>query len=195
LPLINKGNEPKSYLIEVTNARSPDNRALAASSDSFVRIFHTLRRNSTFELIVIGQPLRSNRVHKLRRKIRRFADRRISSRETLKLLVEEIVHTSQSNPTVGSKVVAMSIPIKAIARSLATNFGPPMLPSQPDHDEGVTFAYFEPAYSDLVQYGPTFVCNGYAFADVLAARDGDDRATSMRFIAKPRQTVPGRGSD
>src|SRR5262245_33564556 len=100
---------------------------------------------------------------------------------------------SRTNAAVGSKALAMSIPLRALTRNLERDVGPTMLASLPTDDEGVTFGYFEPGYSDLVQYGPTFACNGYAFADFQGTTNGDDQSAQWRILAMPKVPRPGRG--
>lgn len=67
-----------------------------------------------------------------------------------------------------------------------------MLADKPSN-EAATFAYFESTFTDLAQYGPTFVFNGYAITDVTVRGDGDPETIEARVLHRPKEPILGEG--
>ena len=56
-------------------------------------------------------------------------------------------------------------------------------------ESSVTFTYFEPGYSELHQYGPTFICGKFAATDIQTKNDParDYQSSQMRLISLPNR--------
>jgi hypothetical protein len=123
----------------------------------------------------------------LERNLGTLAERRIGPREALRLLVEEIVHSSvrEKVASVGSSVLGLCIPRRSAEEFLRTGHFT-MLATQPNED-AVAFTYFEPGYSELRQFGPTVVCGEFALTDVKTETDTvrDYQSSEARILHMP----------
>jgi hypothetical protein len=187
------------HFVMVTNRHDAEGRPLAQPSDTFVSLLMVLRESKPFIAHVIGQPLREERKRELSRNIGRLVSREIGPKETLRLLVDEIVNTSMSdrNGSVGAKILGCCVPRRAAEESLNTGQFM-MIAKQPD-DVFVTFAYFEPGFSDFRQYGPTMTCGEVAATEFVGENDPDrpgDQTVQMKILAWPKPKSvqdPARG--
>jgi hypothetical protein len=109
----------------------------------------------------------------------RLVKRDIGPSEALRLLVEEIISTSSRQSTVGSKILALSIPRQCVKKQLES--GSSSMMAIPPSRETVTFGYFQPGYSELQQYGPTVVCGGFAFTDIETRNEPSTNDQSIEF--------------
>jgi hypothetical protein len=105
----------------------------------------------------------------------------------MQAFVREIVNTSQSVGTVGKKILAFSIP-KAAAERIYQTGDYMMLGTEPDL-RNVAFCYFDPAYSQLRQYGPASICGESAVTDVKTENDPtrDYQSSSFRILHLPKR--------
>jgi hypothetical protein len=105
------------------------------------------------------------------------------------LLAEEILFTHQSNepPNVGDKLLAFCIPRQAVELQLKTGIS--SASAQLPAEDSVSFSYFDPAYSELRQYGPTFVCGKFAATDIETENDParDFQSSQMRILSLPKR--------
>jgi hypothetical protein len=182
----------RSYLCTVTNSIGDDGAPLPSPSRTFIGVVKPLNDDDApFEMLVAGRPLRSAAREKvLRRMFRRIVERGLSPKRILQLLVDEVVYTSKSDSTVGSKVLATVIPRAAAERQAAQ--GESMILEGESIDSTASFAYFEPGYEGLAQFGPTFTCNGWALKDTEAVNDGDKQSIQVRVLRRPLQYDPGK---
>lgn len=178
----------RPYLCTVTNSMSADGVPLTSPGRTFIGAVTPLPDEAAFGMIVVGRPLRSPvREKVLGRMLRRLVERGISPKTILKLLVDEVIYTSKSDGTVGSKVLATVIP-----RAAAEQDQGMILEGDPN-DHTASFGYFEPGYEGIVQFGPTFTCNGWAVTNVRTETDGDKQSTEVRILRKPSSPDPSRG--
>jgi len=135
---------------------------------------------------VIGQPLPTGRGKDLDRFFRRVLKRKISPKPAMQAFVNEIINTSSSRSGVGDKVLAFAIPRAAAQRTYETG-DHMMLAMEPDLHTAA-FCYFDPAYSQLRQYGPTFVCGDSAVTDVEGVDDParNFQSSSFRILYLPK---------
>lgn len=175
----------------VSNARDESNRALPQPAASFASLLKVLVNDERFFCWIIGQPLSTQGHRQLEKNLQCVARGEVGPRPALKLLVDEIVHTSavEKNITVGSKVLGFCIPKNSVQRQIETGDSA-MLAKQPD-DDAVTFTYFEPGLSELEQYGPTYVCHESAVTDV---RTENDPARNFQFSEFRILSMPNRKS-
>lgn len=56
-------------------------------------------------------------------------------------------------------------------------------------EHSAAFTYFDPAYSELRQYGPTFACGEFAATDIQTENDPtrDFQSSQMRFLRLPQR--------
>ena len=161
----------RPFVCIITNFLDDSYRPMLTARDSLDCRVHELPKDEGMRLLVIGQPLRLERGERLERNLRRLVNREIGPREALRLLSDEIIHTAvlDNNATVGSKILGLCIPLKAVERQLQTGDSA-MLAKSPDQ-ESVTFTYFDSGYDELQQHGPTFVCGDFAATDIETEND------------------------
>lgn len=170
----------------ISNAHNETGRPLLAPKNSFVSLLKVLTDNEELFWRVTGYPLVLRREQQLDRNLRRLAAREIGPKETLRLLMEEIVNTSKMTDLVGSKVLGFCIPRRGVERQMAS--GSSVMLAKPPDEQTATFAYFDEGYNELRQYGPTFVCGEYAFTDLETVNDParDLQSSSVRILALPK---------
>lgn len=182
---------PRPYIIEITNCRGADGSLLETPVHEFVALVSPLEPDAPPNVRVVGQPLRTAaRDPVLRRMLRRLEERGVSDRTILKLLVDEIVCTARSCSSVGQKVLATVVPRRAVAERVAGGYSR-LAANEPTETEA-SFSYFEPGYSGVVQYGPTFVANGWAFSKVEAMTDGARQALEVKVLHQPSVVDPSK---
>lgn len=145
-----------------------------------------LRQEELYAARVIGQPLGDGRGKWLDRTFRRMLKHKISPKPAMEAFVNEIAYTADRTIGVGKKVLAFSIPRIAAHRAYA-NGGALVLAMEPNR-LSTAFCYFDPAYSQLQQYGPTFVCGDSAVTDVQTENDPDRafQSSSFRILHMPK---------
>jgi hypothetical protein len=179
----------RPHLCLITNMMDSSQRRAHAPLESFASFRKALRDEESSCCEVIGLPLSIHRARQLRRNIDRLAQRLIGPKEALRLLVDEIIHTSvaEKQSTVGSKVLGFCIPRKSAEAYFKTGRAG-MLAVQPNLD-AAAFTYFEDGYSELQQFGPTFVCGGTAFTDVKTENDPsrDFQSVEVHLLSLPKR--------
>jgi len=178
----------RPFMRLVTNLRDQSGRPLSEPADSFANLLKVLVNDQTLYCWGIGQPLRENRWQQLEKNLQRLVKREIGPSAGLRLLVDEIVNTAlvERNTAVGAKILGFCIPKGSVERQLETGHSA-MLAKQPDN-ETVTFTYFESGYSELRQYGPTFVCGENAYTDIVTENDPahDFQSSQFRILSVPK---------
>jgi hypothetical protein len=181
----------RSFFSIITNALDDAGRVLVEPRSSFDCRLRTLHDGEEILWTAIGQPLREERRKLLDRNLRRLASKEIAAREALRLLVDEIVNTSlkEKCANVGAKILAFCIPRKSVESRMQG--GSSMLVAKQSDDNSATFAYFEPSYSELQQYGPTFICGENAVTDVKTENDParDFQSSQFRILSLPKSKV------
>lgn len=176
----------RPHFCVVTNAVDDHGRPLAQPKSWFDRRIRALPEHEALLITAIGAPLTQTRQINLQRNLERLVSRSISPKEALRLLCQEIHHSHQTNKTIGKRLLAFCIPRQSVELQFRT--GQSMaLASLPNHDTA-TFSYFEPAYNELRQYGPTLVCGEEALTDVTTENDPtrDFQSAQMRFLHLPK---------
>jgi hypothetical protein len=170
----------------VSNAYSDSGQVLSTPNDSFANLLKVLTDSEELFWRVVGYPLLQKRGQQLNRNLRRLVNRGIGPKETLRLLMEEIVNTSKTTNFVGTKVLGFCIPKRGV-ESLIQSGRSVMLAKLPDEDIA-TFAYFNSGYSELRQYGPTFICGEYAVTDIKTENDParDFQSAQIRLLSFPK---------
>jgi hypothetical protein len=179
----------RPFMRLVTNARDESGKPLPRPSLSFVNLLKVLIGSEPFYSWGIGQPISQSRGQQLERNLHRLARREIGAKAALRLLVDEILNTAlvEKNPAVGSKILGLCIPRRSVEQQIGTGRSV-MLAKQPD-SEVATFTYFEPQFSDLHQYGPTFVCGENAYTDTTTEDDPgrDFQSAQVKILALPKK--------
>jgi hypothetical protein len=174
----------------ISNIRDGSGRALSQPADSFASLLKVLLNEEPFFCRSIGQPVGKHRAQQLVRNLQRLVRREIPPSAALRLLVDEIVNTSlvEKNSAVGSKVLGFCIPKNSVQRQIETGRSV-IVAKQPDNDT-VTFTYFEPGFSELQQYGPTFVCGEHAYTDIKTENDParDFQSSQLKILSMPKPT-------
>jgi hypothetical protein len=182
----------RPYIGIVSNMADASGRILIQPGDSFARFVRALRDQDDPMICIVGHSLMRDRVHLLKRNLRRLIVHEISPKETLRLLVDEVIHTAGFADTVGKKVLALCIPRKA-AQAVSESGTSTLRAGQPtDEDKGATFCYFDPSFNELQQYGPTVTCGGFAATDFITQNDdaNNRQSSQMRILAKPKPKGP-----
>lgn len=177
----------RSHFCIVTNALDETGQLLPLPRAQFDRTIRSLKDDEAFLWYAIGQPLGQDRVSPFERNLRRLVARDIGPKEVLRLLVAEVLHTHHTKTprTVGKKILGFCIPKKAVELQLQT--GQSMALAQLPDESTVAFTYFDPVHSELLQYGPTFVCGEFAATDIETQSDPtrDFQSSKMRFLSLP----------
>jgi hypothetical protein len=175
------------YFCLVTNLIESSRQVASQPLDTFNSFFQLLRDGEEFAYESLGMPLRKEREEKLKRNILRLVERRIGPQETLRLLVDEIIHTSETCDSVGSKILGFCIP-RECARLRFETGRVAMLAKQPDSSVA-TFTYFEKGFNELQQHGPTTVCGEFAITDVKTQNDPsrDFQSSEFRILSLPKR--------
>lgn len=167
------------HFLLVSNMYDLDQKRRATPGPDFNRFERKLKPDEAYAGHVIGQPLPKDRGKHLHSRILKFLTRPKSAMRTF---ASEIANTSRRRHSVGDKVLAFSIPKLAAERAFQTgNYM--MLATEPDL-LSAAFCYFDPAYSQLGQYGPTFTCGGAAVTDVETETEParDSQSSSFRIL-------------
>ncbi|HSW64022.1 MAG TPA: hypothetical protein VLH56_12060 [Dissulfurispiraceae bacterium] len=150
----------RAHLRIISNIYNSKGERLPNPSKGYIQFVNWLSDNRKWAAKVAGYDLKDNQVRHLRRLFGRLADRKISSRTVLAALAQGVIDTASVAQGVGSKVLCMCIP-RGAAESAASGRGSQLLATA-DEVACASFSYFDPAYSELRQYGPTVVCRGMA---------------------------------
>jgi hypothetical protein len=158
---------------------------LPKANDAFTVLVSALHDNQDLAIHAIGQPLLLERGQRLERNLRKLITREISPKEALRLLVDEVIHTSGQFQTVGKKVLALCIPRRAIQSSIES--GRSVLLAMQPNEDAASFCYYDPTYSELQQLGPTITCGGFAATDIKTENDRsqDRQSAELKILALP----------
>lgn len=178
------------HFLLVSNMYDPDGKHRPTPGSDFTWFERKLKAGQVYAGHLIGQPLPNGRRKYLDRLLRRILKHRTGPGPAMLAIVREIVNTSGPGSTVGEKILAFSIPKAAAERTYQTGHHM-MLATEPDL-RNAAFCYFDPAYSRLRQYGPTFTCGECAVTDVETEDDParDYQSSSARFLHLPRPRGP-----
>jgi hypothetical protein len=182
----------RSHVCVITNMIDASGRMLSKTDDTFAVLLKALHDGEDLAIHVVGQLLLLERGQRLERNLRRLITRQISAKAALRLLVDEVIHTSGQFHTVGEKVLGLCIPRRAVQSSIESGQSV-LLATQPNED-AASFCYYDPSYSELQQFGPTITCGGSAVTDVNTKKDPsiDYQHSEFRILALPKDnTHPG----
>jgi len=170
----------------VSNYLNSDWRPSPDSRPTFDFTIRVLNQDGPSYWAVFGHPLREGRYKAFTRNMNRLVARDIGPAEALRLMVDEIISTSAQESAVGSKILALSIPKQCVEKQLESGSSSMMAISP--RRETVTFAYFQPGYSELQQYGPTFVSGGFAITNIQTMKDPNstDQSFEFKILAGPK---------
>jgi hypothetical protein len=140
---------------EITNCKDAQGAPASAPQDSFFVRSTALPDDRLLLWHSIGQPLFPARTAMFDRKLRRLAEKAVSPKIALALMVEEIQHTATHQRTVGENILAFCIPRASVEQS-ATR-GTALVGSAP-LENVATFSYFDPIRKELLVHAPTSVC-------------------------------------
>jgi hypothetical protein len=179
----------RSHVCAITNMMDASWQMLAKANDDFTVLVHALHDGEDLAIHVIGQPLLLERGQRLERNLRKLITREISAKAALRLLIDEVIHTSKQFRTVGEKVLALCIPQRAIQSSIESGRSV-LLAMQPSED-AASFCYYDPTYSELQQFGPTLTCGGSAQTDVKTENDPSRnyQSSEFRILALPKKSA------
>ena len=146
----------------VSNALDGSGRSLEQPAAEFRRNILVLRPEANIAVLVIGEPLVSDRKANLKRNLIQLVTRDVSPAEAVRLLVKEIEHTHHhGRGTVGGKILTFCVPRLSAERHAKTGFGR-MLNMQRPVEHAATFGYFDREYDKLRQHAPTLACGELA---------------------------------
>jgi hypothetical protein len=173
----------RSFSCAITNIMDASGRVLSKVNDNFAVLTKALHDGEDLSLLVIGQPLSSERGNALERNLRELVARRISAKAALRLLVDEVIHTSGQSHTVGRRVLGLCIPRGAVQASIES--GQSVLIAEQPTDTHASFCYFDPTYSELQQFGPTVTCGGSAVTDLKTETDDSQarQSSELKILA------------
>jgi hypothetical protein len=178
----------RSHVCAITNMTDATGRMLFTEpAESFAVLLHALHDEEDLWTYVIGQPLQLERTKRLERNLQNLVKREMSPKAALRLLVDEVIHTSGQRHTVGKKVLGLCIPKRAVQSSTETGRSV-MIAAQPDED-AASFCYYDPTYSELQQFGPTVTCAGRAETDITTENNPltGYQSSSFRILAMPKE--------
>jgi hypothetical protein len=174
------------HFLLVTNMHHADGKKRNAAGQDLHWFERKLKAEELYASRVIGQPLPIGQGKNLDRLFRRVLKRKTGPKPAMQAFAKEIINTSRSRSGVGDKVLAFSIPRAAAQRAYETG-DHMMLAMEPDMFT-TAFCYFDPAYFQLRQHGPTFVCGDSAVTDVQTVDDPSRQfqSSSFRILHMPK---------
>lgn len=177
------------HFLLVSNQYGPDRERRPTPGSKFLWFERKLKANEVYAGHVIGQSLPNGRGRYLDRFLRRLLKHGVGPKPAMQAFVREIVNTSQLQSTVGDRILAFSIPKAAAKRTYekGTNM---ILAKEPDLCD-TAFCYFDPTYSSLLQYGPTYTCGDSAVTDLVTENDStrDYQSSSLKVLYRPKPTT------
>ena len=181
-----EGGALQPHFLLVTNTYDGRGKPLASPADELHVFERRLQAEELYAARVIGQPLRPDRSRHLHRHFRRMVEHGTSPKPAMAAFASEIAHTSERPVGVGNKVLAFSIPKRAAHR--AFEGGGNMILAMEPNLSSTSFCYFDPVYSELRQYGPTWVCGDSAVTDVKTENDPSRafQSSSFRILHLPK---------
>lgn len=187
-----EGQILQPHFLLVTNKYGEDGKQRDLPGEDLHVFERRLQPNELYAARVIGQPLVGGRGKYLDRLFRRMLRHKTSPKPAMEAFANEIAHTSERRIGVGKKVLAFSIPRKAA--HLAYESGGNLVLAMEPNMSSTTFCYFDPVYSQLRQYGPTFVCGDSAVTDIQTENDParEFQSSSFRILYMPKSgRLPG----
>lgn len=135
-----------------------------------------------FATRTLGQILSQSRYRAMTRALKNLARRKAGPEAAMRLLVDEIRHTSRYQRTVGMKVMCVCIPKPKAGHSDTGIVGKVGAKNTP------WWAYFDPAKDAFVGYGPTYVCGGGAWGNIKTTYDANGEFVSVEatILALPQ---------
>jgi hypothetical protein len=182
------GQTLRPHFLLVSNTYDPNGKRRALPGADFSSFERVLKPDEVFAGRAIGESLRKGRGKYIDRVLKRMLEHGAGPKAAMRAFVNEIHNTSRpGGTTVGEKILAFSIPKSAAERTYKTGHST-MLATEPDLFNAA-FCYFDPAYSQLRQYGPTFVCGAAAMTDVETENDPsrDYQSSSARILHLPKR--------
>lgn len=172
----------------VSNALDGSGRLLEQPASEFRRHILVLRPEANVAVLVIGEPLASDRQVNLKRNLTQLVVRGVSPAEAVRLLVKEIEHTHHhGRGTVGGRVLTFCVPRLSAERDAQTGFGR-MLNMQRPVEHAATFGYFDGEYDKERQHAPTLACGEFA-AEITSIENnvstGGVQKLSFRMLVGP----------
>jgi len=173
------------HFLLVTNVHERTGESLASPARELHVFERRLQSKELYAARVIGQPLGAGRGKYLHRSFRRMVEHKTSPKPAMAAFANEIAHSAERSIGVGYKVLAFSIPKSAAGRAYESGGGV-MLAREPNA-LSTAFCYFDPAYSQLQQYGPAFVCGDAAVTDIETENDPSRsyQSASYRILHMP----------
>lgn len=175
----------------VSNFTDKRGQPLSKANNVFDCRTYYLKQAQDFLADVEGTPIGSERKELLVRNLRKLVAREIGPRETLRLLVDEILSTSKALavtdrvPTVGTKILGLCIPRQAVECQLKVG-GSLLMGKQPDL-RTAAFTCFDPVYNQFEEHGPAFVWGEMAYGPLVGKTDPVTRSqsASVRILHVP----------
>ena len=180
------GESLQPHFLLVTNMHDRDGKRRNSEGQDLHIFERRLRPEELYASRVIGQPLAAGRGKHLDRSFRRMLKHRTSPKPAMQSFASEIAHTSDLRGGVGKKVLAFSIPRTAAQRTYHS--GENLILAMEPNLLSTAFCYFDPEYSQLRQYGPTFVCGDSAVTDIETQDDParNFQSSSFRILHMPK---------
>jgi hypothetical protein len=177
----------RAHMRIISNIYDHGGNRLSRPSRQYAQ-FVNLSDNRKWAAKVAGYDLRDEQVRHLRRLFGRLANGKIRSSTVQKALAKGIVETANAATTVGDKVLCMCIP--RAAAETTTSGGGSMLLATAEEVPHASFSYFDPAYSEMKQYGPTLVCGGSAYSELETEDDPsrDYQSAQVKVLYMHRET-------
>jgi hypothetical protein len=174
------------HFLLVTNMHDQGGGLRASPGENLHVFERRLKTNELYASRVIGQSLPAGRGKHLDRLFRRLLKHGVGPKPAMHAFASEIANTSNNRLGVGNKTLAFSIPREAARRTFQTGENM-VLAKEPDL-RSTAFCYFDPAYSQFRQHGPTFVCGDAAVTDVQTTDDPsrNSQSSSFRILHLPK---------
>lgn len=157
------------HFLLITNMHDLEGCRRSSPGENFHVFERLLGSNEPYASRVVGQPLPTGRGKALDRFFRRLLKHGVGPKPAMQAFAREIANTSNHQLGVGNKLLAFSIPREAARRAFES--GESMVLAKEPDLRSTAFCYFDPAYSQLRQQGPTFVCGDAAVTEVNTVDD------------------------
>jgi hypothetical protein len=179
----------RPFLCAIKNMMDASWQMTSKPYETFSVLVNALHDSEDLAIRAVGQPLMLERGQHFERNLRKLITRELSPKAALRLLVDEVIHTSEQFHTVGKRVLGLCIPRRAIQSSIES--GRSVLLAMQPNEDAASFCYYDPTYIELQQFGPTITCGGFAGTDLKTENDPshDNQSSSLRILALPKNNT------
>jgi hypothetical protein len=175
-------------ICSISNQLDENGNWVAQVQNKFNRKLQFLENTKLFEYLDIGQPLTQTEKEETSDLVRRCIKRGAKPDAIVRVFRDKIRQVADREPTVGKNLLAIVFPKTALLKQQ----GFTMVHSN-SMENNLTFLSLPQNTNDTIEYGPNYVCGGYAITEYQATSSGTPgeedfrQEISMRYYRVPKQ--------